>query len=370
MKDSLKIIKDYRQGKASQKEEELLDLWIHDMEDNSPVALTEAEHEEMKRKGRAQIRSFLEEKNGVKYWVRFAVAATIALAIMIGKYFYHPVEKQSDQAFIASDVEPGRTAATLTLSDGKKLYLADLASGKIAEESGVKIVKNEKGELIYSIIDTKDQTVRMQTLTTYTGETQIVALPDGSKVWLNAASSIKYPSSFAAAPRRRVELAGEAYFEIAKDRDHPFVVETGNQEVEVLGTHFNINAYTDEPGIATTLLEGSVRVSKAGSSQTIVPGQQALNTQTDFKVSKVNTENIVDWKDGEFNLDEVDFRVAMRKIARWYGVELVYDKSVPEHIEAYGWISRSSKLSAVLKLIENSGLVKFRIEGKKLYISN
>jgi ferric-dicitrate binding protein FerR (iron transport regulator) len=165
-----------------------------------------------------------------------------------------------------------------------------------------------------------------------------------------------------------VALTGEGYFEVAKDRSHPFIVEAAGQQVEVLGTHFNVNSYADEPVVATTLLEGSVKVSAAASARTIVPGEQARSSGGGISVARVNTGQVVDWKDGDFNLEGVDFRAAMRKLGRWYNVEFVYDRSVPGDIEAGGWISRSSPLSAVLKSIENSGQVRFKIEGRKVLV--
>lgn len=305
-----------------------------------------------------------------RLWPRIAVAASIALAVGVGSLLY--VNKQdrwnSQQMVQMNDVDPGKQGATLTLASGKKIRLSDAVNGELSNESGVSITKTKNGELIYQIKETGAAKNKFNTLSTSNGETYQVRLPDGSAVWLNAASSLTYSAKLIQNGKRSVTLSGEAYFQVAKDKSHPFVVSTAGQQVEVLGTHFNVNAYADEPITATTLVEGSVKVSSGSDQQMLKPGFQARNNGNGIKISKANLEGVTDWKDGEFNLDETDFRVAMRKIARWYDVEVIYEKSVPMDIEAWGWISRDSKLSSVLKLIENSGLVKFRIDGKKVYV--
>ena len=195
-----------------------------------------------------------------------------------------------------------------------------------------------------------------------------VTLADGSKVWLNAASSLKYPPVFNGASRQ-VELTGEAYFEIAKDKAHPFKVKTASQTVEVLGTSFDINNYPDEKNIATTLIEGSVKVTGEARQVIIRPGEQAINNGEQIQVAQANIDNVTDWRNGDFYLNRVNFRVAMRKIARWYDIEVIYDASVPDNIESGGWISRNNPLSAVLKAMERTGQVHFKVEGKKVYVS-
>lgn len=310
-----------------------------------------------------------------RLWPRLVAAASIAIVIMTGSYLYYDnliVNRQS-QIVNQNDVAPGKNGATLTLASGKKIRLSDAVNGELSDEAGVSITKTKDGQLIYEIKETDAANNKFNTLSTSNGETYQLRLPDGSMVWLNAASSLSYSANLIQNSKRSVTLSGEAYFEVAPltpkgGRKIPFIVTSRNQQVEVLGTHFNVNAYADEPVIATTLVEGSVRVSSGADQQLLKPGFQARNNGKGITLSKANVEGVTDWKDGEFNLDEIDFRVAMRKIARWYDVEVIYDKSVPVDIEAWGWISRESKLSAVLKLIENSGLVKFRIEGKKVYV--
>lgn len=261
MKDASKLLEKYRNGQATDKEKELLERWVHELGGNEPVIYSEENHEQTIARGREALKPYLKGDKKTRLWPKIAVAASIALAVATVGYFYQQHRNKTEQQFAANDIEPGRIAATLTLSSGKKIYIADASKGKVAEESGVTITKNEQGELVYGMAGGENGPGVMQTLTTYRGETQAVVLPDGSKVWLNALSSLKYPASFASSKDRRVELTGEGYFEIEKDGAHPFIVSTDKQEVEVLGTHFNINSYTDEMATKTTLLEGSVKVS-------------------------------------------------------------------------------------------------------------
>ncbi len=304
-----------------------------------------------------------------RLWLRIAAAACIALAVGIGTLVYiHRYGEDNGQALVQHDIAPGKRGATLTLANGKQIRLNDAVNGALANEAGVSITKTGDGQLIYKIDGSSIGDNSLNTLSTSNGETYQVRLPDGSMVWLNAASSLSYHADLLHNGKRRVELSGEAYFQVAKDKSHPFVVTTADQQVEVLGTHFNVNAYADEPLTTTTLVEGSVKVNAGSNHQLLQPGFQAASNGESIKISKANIEGVTDWKDGEFNLDGLDFRIAMRKIARWYDVEIIYEKSVPLDIEAGGWIPRDSQLSSILKLIENSGLVKFRVQGRKVYV--
>lgn len=301
---------------------------------------------------------------------RIVTWAAAVVLLISGIYFFRHAERPEavKPGLYVNDVAPGRQGATLTLSNGKQIRLNDAINGKLAQEAGVEITKDQNGQLVYAIKDQIEGSLS-NTLSTGRGETYEVKLPDGTRVWLNSASSLTYAANLNQNGKRSVQLAGEGYFEVAKDKAHPFIVSTERQTVEVLGTHFNINSYTDESAIVTTLIEGSVKVSTAEQQQVIRPGEQALNSGQTLTVGKADLDKVTDWKDGDFNLDGLDFRIAMRKIARWYDVEVVYDEGVPQNLEAGGWISRNKPLSNVLSLIQSSGLVKFKIEGKKVYVS-
>ncbi|TCD01661.1 FecR family protein [Pedobacter psychroterrae] len=308
----------------------------------------------------------------VRLWPRIAIAAAVVLMVLGAVWFINRNMTSGAKREIeyASDAAPGKEGATLTLANGEKIKLSTAINGELAKEAGVSVSKTADGQLVY-VMDGTAESNNMNTLSTSNGETYRVKLPDGSNVWLNAASSITYRSSLNDNGTRRVKLVGEAYFEIAKDAQHPFVVESAGQEVEVLGTHFNINSYLDEPAISTTLYEGSVSitVAKAGSKQVLKPGEQALNTNGGLNVQEVNVDNVIDWQAGDFNLEGVAFTVLMRKIARWYDVEVVYEQSVLKDIKIGGWISRDKKLSQVLNFIESSGAVHFKIEDKKVIVT-
>ncbi|HVW94415.1 MAG TPA: FecR domain-containing protein [Mucilaginibacter sp.] len=310
------------------------------------------------------------KRKTARLWPRIAAAASIAIAIGVGSLFYvNWHNKHKVETVAKNDVDPGHMGATLTLANGQQIRLAGAANGQIARQAGVRITKTQNGQLVYEIEAQPGGKNTVNTLSTANGETYQVRLPDGSAVWLNSASSLTYHADLVQSGKRTVRLKGEAYFEVAKDKAHPFVVQTASQEVEVLGTHFNINSYADEPATATTLLEGSVKVTAGNVQQVIKPGEQALNTDGNLRVAQADLDHVTDWKDGDFNLEHVDLRVALRKIARWYDVDVQYDPQLPEQLQTGGWISRNKKLSAILEVMEASGQVHFKLEGRRLYVS-
>jgi len=304
-------------------------------------------------------------------WPRvLAVAATVTI-VFLGIYFFNSHQRidVNDAIVVTQEITPGTVGATLTLANGEKIQLAGAADGKLAQEAGVTITKSSGGSLVYEIKDGAAGTGKMNTLSTANGETYQVRLPDGSVVYLNAASSLTYPTSLIENGKRVVTLRGEGYFEIYKDKAHPFIVKTEKQEVEVLGTHFNINSYGDEPAVSTTLIEGSVKVRTGNKLQILKPGEQSINDGRNVKVNQVDVDSSIDWKNGDFNLDGVEFKTAMRKIARWYNMEVIYEEAISDHIRSGGWVSRKNSLSAVLKSIEESGQVHFRVKGRQIYIT-
>ncbi|QEC78518.1 FecR family protein [Mucilaginibacter ginsenosidivorax] len=302
---------------------------------------------------------------------RISVAASIAATLGVGFYFYQQVNKPIVNNKIAqNDVAPGKNTAMLTLANGRKIFLSDAIKGVLAKEAGVKISKTANGQIVYEVQDNTENSNMINILTTARGETYQVRLPDGTDVWLNAASSLKYPASFASASQRRVTLTGEAYFQVAKDKTHPFIVKTAQQEVQVLGTHFNINSYADEPTTKTTLLEGSVQVKGLHNEHKILkPGDQSVLTATGIEIRNADTEEVVAWKNNEFMFGNDDFRTIMRKIARWYNIEVIYEPSAPVNLQLGGFSSRSRNISTVLKMMAKTGEVRFKVEGQKVYVS-
>jgi len=349
-------------------------------------------------------------------WTRIAVAATVIIAIgtagywLMNRFSKNNIARQEQSVQQSKDVLPGGNKAMLTLADGSTIILDSAQNGMLSEQGSAKVIKNKNGEVEYQPAISNQQltTDQTQSRTAYNmlatpkgGQYQLV-LPDGSKVWLNAASSIRYPVSFTG-NERRVELTGEAYFEVAhlqlpSGQKMPFKVSilssaggsesTHRGEVEVLGTHFNINAYNDEPSVNTTLLEGRVKVksevgsqksdqaSDFGPSVVLNPGQQAIfssspaaaeNRQKGIKViDDADLELAMAWKNGFIAFKSADIKSVMRQIARWYNVEVVYEGAVPQRTFT-GGISRNVNLSKLLHLLEVSK-VHFRIEGNKLVV--
>lgn len=309
---------------------------------------------------------------------RYAVAASVVLAIAAGLWFYHapsksghmPIERQNKLLAI----DPGSNKAFLTLTNGAKINLTSADNGTLAKEAGIQIVKTADGQLIYEIKGQEHLNAPSlyNTIETPKGGQYQVRLPDGTKVWLNAATKLKYPLNFIGAAERRVELDGEAYFEVAKDKNHPFRVMSGAQDVEVLGTHFNINAYADEKNIKTTLLEGAVRVNVLGTGknkghEVLKPGQQAILSSNQLNVIAVDAGAEAAWKNGSFAFVDEPIESIMRKVARWYDVEIVYKGDMREKVFA-GTISRYDNIEKLLGAIALTNTVHFKIEGRRVIV--
>jgi transmembrane sensor len=292
----------------------------------------------------------------IRLWPRIAIAAATVAVIFIGVYFFKSFFQPEAGSVIArNDIAPGSKKATITLADGKTINLSGTKGGVVVDSR--KIAYND-GSLV-------QHSNGVQTISTPRGGTYEITLSDGTQVWLNAASSLTYVAGLNEKGERRVKLNGEAYFQVAKDKAHPFVVESRGQHVEVLGTHFNINAYDNEAVVKTTLLEGSVKINDI----VLKPNEQSLLTGNDIKVRQVDTENEIAWKNGEFIFKEDDLRATMRKIARWYDVEIIYDASAPAMLTPGGWVSRSKNISAVLKIMEATGKVHFKVEGRRITVT-
>jgi hypothetical protein len=303
-------------------------------------------------------------------WTKYAVAASILLFISVGTYFFTRSGHNADHvaANNYSNIKPGGNKATLTLGNGKTITLDDTTNGQIAQQAGVLISKNANGEIVYTAAQSTDEVLE-NTIATPKGGQYKVILPDGTNVWLNAASSLTYPTAFKGT-ERLVTLNGEGYFEVTKNKEMPFRVRSAGQTVEVLGTHFDINAYADEAVVKTTLLEGSVKVSVQANSAMIVPGQQAQFAKGGagiIRLQKVDTDKEVAWKNGVFSFADEDIRTVMRQVSRWYDIDVVYEGKIPDE-KFFGEISRSSNLADVFKILELNNM-KFDVDGKTVTVS-
>jgi transmembrane sensor len=308
-------------------------------------------------------------------WYRYAAAlALITLSVGIFLFIQGKFNRPSVTDLLVktgNDASPGGNKAILTLADGSSISLNDATNGNLARQAGITITKAKEGEVVYHI-DTfgeKKQPL-INTIHTPRGGNYQISLPDGSKVWLNAESSLKFPTFFVG-DERKVTLTGEAYFEVAKNERQPFVVQTSLQEVKVLGTHFNINSYEDEDATKTTLLEGSVKVSTAQGNTILKPGEQSrLNPgQLVPLVISIDVEHEMAWKNGMFIFKDEPIESIIRKLSRWYNVEIEIEDR-PSGLSLTGAVSRLKNISSVLRIMEGTGNIHFKTEGKKIIIIN
>lgn len=320
----------------------------------------------------ASAATFREKEKNLRLFKTISIAAA-ALLFICGSYLWY--SKQSNlhvEQTLGQNIAPGKNAATLTLANGRKLVLTSDASGNLADEPGASIIKTADGQLIYEIKDQADADPHATNkLSTANGESYQLRLPDGTKVWLNAASSITYPVSFSRSAFREVDLNGEAYFEVSADKKRPFLVKTKHQKVKVLGTHFNVNAYSDQKSTKTTLLEGSVKLSGEGITKDLLlkPGEQAVLTASHIQVNTIDVEQAVDWKNDEFIFQSEPLESLMKRISRWYNVEVHYAVNVDQEATFTGKVSRAQPISALLNALQSGGL-KFEVTGSKVLIKN
>ncbi|NML19233.1 DUF4974 domain-containing protein [Pseudoflavitalea sp. G-6-1-2] len=299
-------------------------------------------------------------------WIRYAAAAILLIAV--GAYVYRINQSRVKPAIVAdqNELAPAYDKARLTLSDGSVVQLDSAGVGVIAKDGESKIVKLEDGQIKYEA-GTAMKNNLLNEMATSTGSQYKLTLPDGSRVWLNASSSIKYPVAFTD-KERIVSVTGEAYFEVAKDAKKPFRVKVGEMLIDVLGTSFNVNAYDNEPLVKTTLLEGSVRVSNKKSAVLLSVNQQSqmkLNEELVVKRS-INTEETIAWKNGYFYFDKVELPIILREFARWYNLDVVYEGTIPDE-KLLIILKRSSSLQSVLGALQINN-INFAFEGRKLII--
>jgi transmembrane sensor len=302
------------------------------------------------------------DKKRIHFLQRYWWAAACMLLLIAGAYYLLP--QTQPPAIVTTlpvqDIAPGGNKAILTLADGSRITLDSARNGMLAQQGSTSVTKLNNGQLAYSGAGTINGKVLYNTMSTPLGGQYKLILSDGTAVWLNAGSSITYPTAFTG-NERSVTITGEAYFEVAKNKKMPFRVKANNTVVEVLGTHFNINAYKDESSINTTLLEGAVQISAHHQQQLLKPGQQARvqpQGQTIAVMDNVNLLEVMAWKEGFFYFNDADLPTVMRQLARWYNVDVKYEGTIPDRVFT-GEIGRDLTLSQVLK-----GLTKTRVKYK------
>jgi len=393
-KQLVRLAQKYLDGSATEQEIQLLNEWYDAIgEEEIEMVFTQGEHEsgeDIKNRVSARLQQAITGTDPARLkTIQWVAAASVILMIVIAAVYFsvrHSTDPQTHQQVARvqkmesppnNDIPPGGNKAKLILEDGSVILLEEANNGLLKKEAGIEITK-QKGQVIYRASDgmsgiSKESSgtakESFHTLVTPRGGQYQLLLPDGSKVWLNAASSVKFPTSFSG-KERHVELTGEAYFEIAKDASRPFRVDApGGMQIEVLGTHFNIMSYADENAINTTLLEGSVKVREGAVSSLLRPGEQAsLNKASDrISVSNADVDETIAWKNGLFRFEGATIEAVMKQIARWYDVEVIYKGSVSKHFR--GMISRSVDISQVIKMLELTSEVHFKIDGKTITVT-
>ena len=363
------LFRRYREGIATAEEIELIESW-HLSEMPEPAALiSDQERSEDLADIRAKLVTLSAPAVKMRRWPRLAAVAAAAAAILLGLWVftYRQATNRAELSSKVRDIAPARQGATLTLANGQVIRLSNNKTGVVIDDAG-KMKYNDGSEL--EKLPAQSSNRQMVTARAARGQVYSFQLPDGSKIWLNAGSALSFPTSFAGLSVRKVQLHGEAYFEIAQSYTQPFRVESREQQVDVLGTHFNLRAYEDEI-VATTLLEGSVKVSPANHKPVILkPSQQAVLTSSaeGLLVRNVDVQQEVAWKDGLFMYSNTTLEEVMREASRWYDVEVRYEKESLKQKKLSGSVTRYDNLSALLKAISYTTGVKFKLEARTLTI--
>lgn len=364
-----KLLQKKQAGNCTPEEVAFLESWYAQWNKGVPLGLTEGELLEDLLIIKKMTRTLPAERKSGKLNQSLLIAASLLLVMGTGLYFYTQSQKSTVNLAL-HDIKPGSNKATITLANGQKLDLNTIKGGVVVDKSGLEY---NDGTDISEVAVTKGAAEQL-TLSTPRGGQYQITLPDGTKVWLNAASSIRFPSSFAGLKERRVELSGEAYFQVIHDAKQPFRVFSAGQIAEDLGTSFNINSYADEPVSKTTLVEGSMQIQSVKNPQNknpvlLAPNQQAsLDAAGAISLSLVNTDEALGWKNGYFIFESEDIASVMRKISRWYDVEIVFEGKAPED-KFGGTMSRFNDVSKVLSKLELTDKVHFRIEERRIIVT-
>lgn len=370
IKEAEFLIQKYLSDSCTEKEQEVLESWYLQQNLGTAGDITDAERKTDLKKVFAKLEAEYTKPQQILIWPRIAVAASVLFAVSIGFYFYltkNSETRQQNKQHYTEQIQPGSNKAVLILANGKRICLDDAEVGELAAQSGMKITKTADGQIIYTVSSSAtNEAYGSNTIETPRGGQYQVNLPDGTKIWLNAASTLSYPTRFVD-DKREVQLSGEAYFEVAKDEARPFRVISNTQVVEVLGTHFNINSYSDEIATKTTLLEGSVRVTQSSTNKNLLlqPGNQSVISKQGILMSVANLEEAISWKNGHFMFVNESLGSIMRKLARWYNVDVNYNGEIANRTYS-GAVSKYEDVAEVLHTLELTKSVRFKVEGNTI----
>lgn len=391
--EAKELLLKYQSGKCSAREKAILESWYSELGQGKRAEIHEAELENifleiwarlpLDDKGPHIEEHQVKQAKVTRLWISWAAAAVLLFGIVgLGQFILQQRTNHETLTVDGNIIVPGENKATLFLADHSKIELSSHQLGVVNRQNSFTIEKVSNERIAYQMSNTNNQAGGTNTLETPAGGQFQAVLPDGTKVWLNAASSITYPVSFARFKERRIKLSGEAYFEVRHDAEKPFIVETKGQITEDIGTAFNINGYPDESAARTTLIEGSVRVSSLNqdtsrgkpinNGKILRPGQQAV-IQPGIKTIKVQpagADQVLDWKNQEFVFDHQTLEEIMRKISRWYNVKIIYNKNVNTRQTFGGQVPRSTPIRQVLRGLEATGDIKFEIKGRTIFVSN
>lgn len=386
------LIGKYLRGKATPEEAAFVEKYYRYFERNSDLtnSFSRNETDEVQQRMLEKLKEEMSRLNDKpatpfrKKWITgMMAAAAVSLLIISGTlYLQSKREKpeateKSVAATVQHDVAPGGKRAMITLEDGSQIFLDSSANGTISQQGNMEVVKLSNGEIVYRKRDNNSSKIFINTMTTPRGGQYQLTLSDGTKVWMNAESSISYPTAFIET-ERKVKITGEVYFEVAPlypksgQGKVPFIVQVNSpsgdndMEIQVLGTHFNINSYADNGAITTTLLEGSIRIKNNKEEQILKPGQQAEAGNAIKVKNNVDTELVMAWKNGYFSFSNTGLQSVMKQLARWYDVDVTYEGGIPD-MKFWGGISMGSNLSEVLKVLEESK-INFKIENKTIIV--
>lgn len=382
VKSKQELLEKYSQGKCTAEEQLLVESWYNQQAEHLSDQLSVPDYEKVRNEIWLRLQSAKDTKSSIISMRRLAAAAVLLICLGAGFYIYQlHTEKNKLHAARKRDLPPGSNKAFLTLADGSRIALTNHGNGMLAEQQGVRISNTPDGQLIYTPptpVQGKSRKNLLNIIETPKGGQYQLTLPDGTRVWLNAATTLKYPVNFTGLQERRVVLDGEAYFEVSPNKALPFRVASDGQEVEVLGTHFNISTYPFDEIAKTTLLEGTVKIAPLGYagghegqalwhlSKTMLPGQQAIRHRGDFQIVQADTLAAIAWKKGDFIFNS-DIKTIMHQISRWYNVEVVYEGNVSTE-EFGGTISRSKNINEILNVLESTNRIHFKLEGRRITV--